>query len=179
MKKLLIIPLFLFAAIKSYGQKLPWFLDRDTVHKAEPLYVWIFPGHKPIIHGQYIVYPKDIDSLHVYSGNYARKLYGNAAKKGVVIVLCKKDTKIIPLTSLDSVLTVYKIGMNDNRLPVYVDSVLAYPINEIYLELNKIKSVKIDTEFVSDIRFINIITTDPPRKPKPGEIWIRGSYASQ
>ena len=160
----------------AHAQQLPWFMDRDTLHHAAPEYVLLVPGQKPLISNIGFVNPNDIKSINILQGKNAVKLYGKSAEKEVVIISCKRKAKIIKISQirLDSALSLYGISKEDQKLFVYIDSMLSYPTSNIYLETKKIKSVRIETEFVSGIRFINIITSNPQYKLKPGEVWIRG-----
>lgn len=187
MKKLLIIVPFILLGITAVGQRLPWFLNRGTSHVNNiRLYIYYIPGKPPLklLGYELNLNPNSIREINVTNKNEAMRLYGREGENGVINIYCKKNTKIklTKLTNLTEILTKYKIDFKDRKLPVYIDSSFVNHPEIEYYNLSKIKSVKIDTEFVSDIRFINIITVDPPRKPikpKQGEIWIRGITAGK
>jgi len=178
MKKLLLNVSCLLIALSSYAQRLPLHLNNDSNrYQYPPLYVLKTPNNKPFISASPNgFYPNSIDSINVLKDIAAIKAYGRRAKYGAIIISYKINIAFTESDSskLTNVLQTYYPGLKMDNLPLYIDSVwIKYP-KLVCLAPGKIKSAKIETEKSTGIKFIDIITTDPPPAIlKDGEIMIR------
>ena len=181
MKNLLFSLIFGFTLYNCSAQQLPRFLTKDTIidHTALPLFVIIPTNNIPV---KYIGYdfsglmPNDITKIEVLKGNDGVNTYGKAALNGVVVIYIRQ--KIAPsftkLPGLKEFFKEYSIKRKDRKLCFIIDSALVKQPCFHYFDFAIIKSVKIDTEKVSGIRFINVRTNKPITHYKKGTIMIRG-----
>jgi len=187
MKKLSVIAILFFLQSFSYGQqKLPVTLNNDTSkYKYPPLWIIKTPDKNIIkILGNIftnVVNTNFIDSIYIIKNGI--KKYGNDGRYGVVIIAYRKnvDTSIINPDNLSQFLSKHKLNKKKKMLPIYVDSILVIHPENAYIEPDKVLSVRVEKEKTSGTKFINILTTNPPKKytelnPSSGnKIMIRGT----
>jgi hypothetical protein len=191
MKKLYVIAILILLKSFSYGQqKLPMALDNDTSkYKYPPLWVIQMPNKNIIkLLGNVfsnMINPNLIDSIRIIKNGI--KEYGNDGRYGVVEITYRKnvDTTIINPDNLTQLLIKYKLNKKSKRLPVYVDSILVIHPENAYIEPGKLLSIKIEKEKTSGVKFIDILTTNPPKKyttttpSSTDKIMIRGTASNQ
>ena len=184
MKRLLLLIAFAFFMINVNAQKLPWFMSRDTSYKYlttynnVPMIVLLIPGKHPVKfkgYGLDSIKTNEIESIDILRGEEANKKYGDDALYGVILIHFKKKTnpKMVKLNNIHDFYSKYKINESDQKLALFIDSNLIYHPDHQYFNFSTIKSVKIDTEFVSGIRFISATTINPVAHYKKGTILIR------
>ncbi|MDB5158529.1 MAG: hypothetical protein JWR50_3236 [Mucilaginibacter sp.] len=118
---------------------------------------------------------QQIDEMKIYSGKKADSLYAGSGEKGLIIIKIKKD---LPVYTKSSFLKKYNIKRKYNKLPVYIDSVIAYHTDKLMLSTSDIKSITVTTDNETGLKFINILTTFPHIKYNPNEHYIRGLASS-
>lgn len=117
--------------------------------------------------------PNLVKDISVYRDKETLKKYGNDAKYGVIKITYKNQISIsVAPINLKKVLATYKI--NTDILPLYVDSIWVNHPESVYISTDQILSITVEEEKESGIKFIDILTKNPPRKPKKGEIMLRG-----
>ena len=165
------ISLFLCVTVICHGQTT-YKLDKDTAkYKNSPLYVLKVPQQVPIPTANLVVNINDIDAINVIKNPESVKLYGHRAEFGVIEVSLKKHAALV---NFDQLLTDYDIPYSDSNLPVFIDSVMTTQAKDTYFELTALKSVRIAEEKGTGMRYISILSIYPVRRPKKGDITIKG-----
>jgi len=98
--------------------------------------------------------------------------YGAKAKNGTILIKLKPDVKLLTLNQLFNKFTIDK---KDRKYAVFIDSTIAYHPANIVFQPETIKSVTIDKETNTGIKYISIITIYIANRPKNGQIMIGGS----
>jgi hypothetical protein len=170
MKKLYVIVLLVLLKGMSYAQqKLPSRLDNDTLtYKYTPLWVIKMPDSITLkLVGNItsnMVSPDLISSINILKNTNSK--YGVEGRYGVIEITYKKNIKSTAINpdNITELISKNKLGKKSKTLPIYVDSVIVIHPENAYIETDKILSVKVKKEKSTGIKFINILTTDPPKK---------------
>lgn len=165
---------FLLGLINCFGQT-NYQLDKGTSkNKKEIVYVLKLPEQPPLVTPNLLIDIHDIDSITIKKGNDAINLYGSKASLGAIEIHLKKKAAII---NFDQLLADFNIAYTNNKLPVFIDSVVVRGINDTYFELTDIKSVSISEERETGMKYISIISFFPARRHKKNDIYIKGNIA--
>lgn len=168
MIKLSLTIFFSFGIVCSYGQTHNE-LNKDTSHfKNAPLYILQPPLTNQMEATGIIIKPEDIESINVFKDSASVKEYGQKAKNGVVFF---KTKKVLKTQTLDELLAKFKI--NDKNLPVFIDSVITNNPAMYYFDPEVVKSVSIETEKKTGMRYVSISTLFPVLRLKSDEIYIK------
>jgi hypothetical protein len=146
-------------------------LNKDTSYfQRSPLYVLQLPLSDPFEGTGIFVKSADIDTVSVFKDSLTIATYGEKAANGVIIFKTRRFLKII---TFEQLLTSYKI--TDSNLPVFIDSAIAYKPRKNYFDPKAVKSVSIEKDSVTGTNYISILSYEPIRRLKPGDISIRGN----
>ena len=169
MIKLSLTIFFLFGVVFCYSQKSNE-LNKDTSDfKKAPLYILQLPLSNPIEATGIFININDIDSVAVLNDSTTKVNYGVKANNGIIIFKTKKYIKVL---TISEILSSYNI--QNKNLRVFVDSVIIYKPETYYADPKLIKSANIQEELNSGTKYISVLSIYPIRRPKPGEIYIRG-----
>ena len=191
MKKLSVIAFLILLKSFGYGQqKLPVALNNDTSkYQYTPLWVIRMPNKNVIkLMGDVslnVINTHLIDSIRIIKNGI--KEYGKDGRYGVVVINYKKnvDTTVVNPDNLTQLLSKRKLNKKTKLLPIYVDSILVIHPENAYITPGKLLSIKVEKEKTSGIKFIDVITTNPPKnytKINPSssdKIMIRGIVGNQ
>ncbi|MCO5949935.1 hypothetical protein [Mucilaginibacter flavidus] len=168
MIKLSLTIFFLFGLVFCYGQANHQ-LDKDTTRfKNAPLYILQLPLADPLEASGIIIKPDNIESINVFKDGANTKEYGKKAINGLIIIKTKKTLKLL---SINQLLTLNHI--KNNGLPLFIDSAIANMPGTYYFEKEMVKSVKVETEKETGMKYINIATLFPVHRLKSDEIYIK------
>lgn len=169
MIKLLLTFCFLFGCLGSYGQTT-YQLNKDTSkYKSSPLYVLKRLLKDPLFTSNLVINNSDIDSVSVIKPPGSVRLYGEKAGNGVVEINLKNRAVLLTYNEL---LTNFNISYTFSHLPVFIDSAIAHHPKETYFEVTAVKSVKLQNEQSTGLRYISILSIYPVRRMKKGEVYI-------
>ena len=118
-----------------------------------------------------LVGQQQIDAMEIYSGKKADSLYAGSGEKGLIIIKIKKDP---PMYTKSSFLKKYNIKKKYEKLPIYIDSTIAYHTDQFMLSISNIKSVTVAKDAESGEKYISIITNTIKFNPDPNSTYIRG-----
>ncbi len=168
MKKLsLVLIIILQTSYVSYSQT-SYLLNNDTSKfKDSPLFVLIGYDESPTPQIP-TINPNSIDSIKVLKSENAIKEFGERGKNGIIKIKLKRGITLVDKTTL---LKQYHI--KETNLPMYIDSTISQPSKNIYFQSSIIKSISIQQEKETGMNYISVLTTQPIKRPKPGEIFIR------
>jgi hypothetical protein len=159
---------FLFAFAFCYSQQTHS-LDKDTTHfKHAPLFVLQLPLADQVEATSIIAKPEDIESINVYKDAGILKEYGERAANGLVIIKLNKNLKLLTINQL--------LASNQivhTNLPVYVDSLITNKTGEYLFEPSMVKSVKIQIENGTGMKYVSIATLFPYHRLKSDEIYVK------
>jgi TonB-dependent SusC/RagA subfamily outer membrane receptor len=155
-------------------------LNKDsTTSLTAPLYIFkLYADDKeynalPIIA---LIDQKDIASMEILKDKTADELYGSRGKYGVIIITLIKDVEI---HEVDQLLNERKIKPRFKKLPIFVNNTLTRKAKEMFYTYNpnKIKSVSVETEKETGMKYISIITADYNPAPD-NQFRIKGTGTS-
>jgi hypothetical protein len=181
MKKLVILSLLLIAiASNSFAQQVK--LNKDTTTSlTTPLYIFkLYADDKeynalPLLA---LMGPETIFSMDVLTDKKANELYGSRGKYGVIIITLAKG---IEVHEFDQLLNKYKIKPRFRKLPITINYALIRTTKYRYYTstTTNIKSVSVEKEKETGMKYISIITTDYNPNPAPdNQFRIRGASTS-
>lgn len=182
MKKIILTYLIIIAgSYISFAQRIK--LNKDTTTSLTiPLYIFkLYADNKeynalPLLA---LMSPEGIFSMDVLNDKKANELYGSSAKYGVIIITLVKG---VELQEFDQLLNKYKIKSRFRKLPITINNQLIRTTTDKYYTANSnnIKSVSVEKEKDTGMKYISIITTDYNPNPVPdNQIRIRGSASGE
>lgn len=118
--------------------------------------------------------PLDIQSVDIPNRDEWSAKFGERVKPGIVIVTLKPGAE---LTTLNQLFDKFNIAKHNRKLPVFIDSAIAYKPEIALFQLKKIKKILINKDKETRMKYINIISIRPPAPTvplKPGEYHLRG-----
>jgi hypothetical protein len=178
MKKLIILSLLLIAiASNSFAQQVK--LNKDTTTSlTTPLYIFkLYADDKeynalPLLA---LMGPETIFSMDVLDDKKANELYGSRAKYGVIVITLIKGVEI---QEFDKLPNKYKIKNRFRKLPITINYALIRTTKDRYYTStsNNIKSIIVEKEKDTGMKYISIITTDyNPNPTLDNQFRIRGT----
>lgn len=168
MKLILLFSILTFSTTYHIHAQAKYSLDKDTNRYINwPLYIVKIPGKQTIEPFYLLTDPSSLVSLKMSKDSTQKNIYGKKATYGVITITLKKGTKLLPLAGL---LNSFKVSKKDNHLPVFIDSALANHANGIYFTRAEIRSITVDIEKETGMKYINIRSRRPINR---NEIYIR------
>ena len=117
----------------------------------------------------------DIDSINVFkNAAAASKMYEESNPNGVVEVVLINKANLI---NYEQLLKKFNIPNSESKLPVYIDSAIAFQPQKTYFELSAIKTVTTDIEKNTGMIYISILTIFPVKQSKKDGGTIIGRVA--
>ncbi|MGF7078687.1 hypothetical protein [Mucilaginibacter sp. UYCu711] len=179
MKKHIALSLLVLAmAGSSFAQQVK--LNKDTSGFAKsPLYVFKVYGDNQEFTAAPLLGLIDqnlIASMEILKDKTADDMYGAKAKNGVIIITLTQGTEIHPLTYL---LDQFNIKPKFRTLPLYINNTLTRSTTDMFYAPNKIKTVTIEKEKGTGMKYVSIITNDYSPNAAPDKTFrIRGEGTS-
>ncbi|WP_428327805.1 hypothetical protein [Mucilaginibacter sp.] len=167
MIKLSLTIAFLSVLSICYGQKT-YHLNKDTANYK---------------HYAFMVTTDDGVTVPIY--NYAidfgtvestKKEYDKLANDTVIIYKLKPGIRLL---NFDQLLKKFNIATKYADAPVYVDSAITYKPQTSYYQLSAVRSIKIQKEEGTHLKYISIITIHHVNNPKIADVFINGTYKKQ
>jgi len=171
MVKLLLTIILLFIVNLVFSQPPPTLAKGTSKYKNNPIAV--ITANKKYIGLFYncVLNPNSIDSVKVQkSSDYYTKLYDKRANDGIIFIKMKHNTNFLTLKEIYSK---FKISKKYHSLPVFIDSTITLYPEKAYFQENAVKTIKVQKESETGLMYISILSVNPTRHPKPGEIYIR------
>ena len=168
MAKLTFTFFFLFVISIAYGQ------NNYKLNKNPAKYKYICCsinllnlGNDSVLTSQsHILNRTSIDSIKLERKKKFIKLYGKKADYGVITIYLTPGTKLF---STGQLLQHFGIQNDDINLPIYIDSTIQKHPTETYFQLSAVRSVKIETEDETNMKYISILSiykiNRNPQKP--------------
>jgi hypothetical protein len=156
MLKLSLTFAFLFCVSLCFGQSSHHLKKDISGNTKQPIWVYKIPQQAPYFCTIYQgILTTDIDSIRIIKKTKSVSLYGKKAKNGAIVLYLKPDVVLI---DLDKLLSAHNIPVTEQRLPLFVDS--AFTINrlDLYFNPNAVKTVVINTEKKTGMKYISIKT---------------------
>ncbi|MDB4922222.1 hypothetical protein [Mucilaginibacter sp.] len=170
MVKILLTFVFLFEGLFCSGQTFNQ-LNKDTAnYKNTPVFV-LNTGNKQLnIQTRHpVIDQNDLSAVNVYQKSETTNLILNDDRSGTIYFTFKPGITLIDLPHL---LKKFDIAIKGSMLPVFIDSVFDYQPKTMYFQLSAVKSVKIEEEANTRMKYISIISVNPPLKLKQDEIYL-------
>jgi hypothetical protein len=163
--KLLLIVTSFFGPSQVFGQQktnsLSSQLNQDTNrYKPKPKLILYRPFKGVLETTNLVIDMLDVDSTESTEINSP----GIPAPDSLSITITYCLINNAPLLNYNELMKTYSIPSEDQNLPVFIDSLLAYKPKQTYYELGDVLSVRVATENSTGMRYISVITLFPAPK---------------